>query len=107
MAIVLVVGQRALGRVERVLPQQDASDRRGLTGVLYTTDNPLVATIAPNPTDADPNNFVVVGVNPGVTILRAVDGNNVVGCELCQVGSPSGAYLPRFRVLKTESAAGI
>src|SRR6266481_9326019 len=99
MAIVMVVGQRALGRVERVLPQLDQSERTPLTGVSYSSDNVSVATIAANPNDADPLNWVVTAVNPGVTLVRCTDGNNVVAVEAVQVGSPSGAYLPRFRIL--------
>jgi len=107
MAIVMTVGMQALGRVERVLPQGDQPVNKSLTGVLYTSDNVSVATIAPNPTDSDPNNFIVTAVAPGITIVRAIDGNNVIGIEAIQVGSPSGAYLPRFRLLRTESKQGI
>lgn len=104
MAILLVVGMQGYGAVEGVLPQGDNPLNKQLTGVSFTSDNPSVATIVANPNDANPLAFIVKAVNPGITVVRATDGNNVVGAELVQVGSPSGAYLPRFRFLRAESA---
>lgn len=107
MAIILGAGRQARGAVERVL-QTSSGDpvNKQLSGTIFSSDNSLVATIAPDPTDSNPNAFVIVAVNPGITLVRATDGVSVVGVEVVQVLSP-GAYAPKFNVTKTESKQGI